>query len=183
MLERIYAYVDSTDGKLGQGDPARVGLRTLRGTLVAEIAALGGERRPFQELVSDPELFTNDSYAAHLQVLHILLNGEIYGRLSDNSLRILQNLADKNERVPLMQAAAARWVSDHYAHRFLVAIRQQISFPPDRLPSTQDRCTGWFTNQSNSLDILPCPEENRVHSGGDALFAIWVYTGMQPQVN
>lgn len=176
MLERLYSYGSAHNWTMGEGDATRTGLRTLRGTLVAEIAALGGERRPFDELIADPELFALDSYAAHLQVLHILLSGEIYGRLSDHSVQILATLADQNPMIPIMQAAAARWVGGQYAWKFLVAIRQQTLFPASHLPTSLDRCTNWITNQSNTTDLLPC-YPSRTHSGGDALFAMYIYTG------
>lgn len=176
MLERLYNYGNANNWTMGEGEITRTGLRTLRGTLVAEIAALGGERHPFDELINDPELFADSSYAAHLQVLHILLSGEIYGRLSDHSVQILATLADQNPDVPIMQAAASRWVGGQYAWKFLGAMRQQMMFPASHLPTTLDRCTNWITNESNPTDLLPCGP-SRTHSGGDALFAMYIFTG------
>jgi hypothetical protein len=180
LLQRIYDYAEVHGGTMGEGDATRTGIRTLRGTLTAEIAALGGASHPFQDLITDPELFANDGYQAHLQVLHLLLRGEIYGRLSDHSKDIIRSLADKNPDVPVMQAAAARWVDKSYNWKFIVSIRNQRLFPPTRLPTTSDRCLPWISNQTNPLDLIPCviPTGVRTHSGGDAIFAIWIYTGL-----
>lgn len=175
MLERMYSYGEENNWVMGEGDIARTGFRTLRGTLAAEIEALGGASRPGQELLADPQLLALDGYGAHLQALHILLRGEIYGQLSDWSRHQLRKLADSNPDSPLMNAAAARWSSIQYFDKYVAAARNRKYFPSDRLPTSSDRCIDWATQQKNPKDWAPCPEENRTHSGGDWLFALYIF--------
>lgn len=175
ILEDLYSYGEANSWVMGQGDIARTGLRTLRGTLAAAIHSLGGKYRPGDELLTDPQLIVKDGYEAHLQVLVLLLRGQIYGELSGYSRHILRGLADENPDSPIMQAAAARWVSDEYVEKFHRAARNVQYFPADRLPTSADRCIDWASNQKNPLDWAPCPEEGRVHSGGDLLFAMYIF--------
>ena len=174
ILEDLYEYGSKNNWVMGEGDPARTGFRTLRGTLVAAINALGGPKRPIAELFTDPQLITQSGFGAHLQALHILLRGEIYGRMSGWNKSKLKGLAAENPDSPLMQAAAARWVSSSYLDSFLKAASNTQYFPSDRLPTSADRCTDWATQQNNPRDWAPCPEENRIHSGGDLLYSLWI---------
>jgi len=174
ILQDMYSYGERNNWVMGEGDIARTGMRTLRGTLAAVIHALGGPYRPGDELLTDPQLIVKDGYEAHLQVLVLLLRGEIYGRLSDHSRHVLRGLADSNPNSPIMQAAAARWVHPDYYPRFLLASRSEQYFPSGRLPTSADRCIDWATHEKNPLDWAPCAEENRIHSGGDLLFALYI---------
>lgn len=174
MLQRLYSYGETHSWVMGAGDVTRTGLRTLRGTLAAAIHALGGPYRLDDELITDPQLIVKDGYEAHLQVLVLLLRGEIYGDLSAYSRQILRRLADGNPDSPIMQAAAARWVGQEYAPRFVAAARAEY-WPAGRLPTSDDRCGEWLT-QADDKDWQPCPSEGKIHSGGDILFAMHVYT-------
>lgn len=174
ILEQLYEYGSNNDWVMGEGDVARTGMRTLRGTLAAAIHALGGSRRIGEELLTDPQLIVKEGYEAHLQVLIILLRGEIYGELSTYSLHVIRGLADENPDSPIMQAAAARWVHSDYAARFLAAARNTQYFPAYRLPTSADRCIDWATQQNSPADWIPCPERGKIHSGGDLLFAMYV---------
>lgn len=173
IMENLWQYAADHGWQIGEGDQARTGLRTLRGTLAAEIRALGGESRPVDELVTDPQLIANDGYAAHLQIMHILLRGEIYGELSPWARHQIRTLADANPRSPIMQAAAARWIGGGYEDRFLAAARAPY-WPANRLPTSLDRCGDWLTAEDDK-DWLPC-DENEIFSGGDLLFATWIFT-------
>jgi hypothetical protein len=173
MLERLWQYAASHQWQIGEGDPARIGLRTLKGTLAAEIRNLGGAIRVADELVNDPQLLVNDGYAAHLQIMHILLRGDIYGKLSVWTLRQIRRLAEENPRSPIMQAAAARWIGSGFEQRFLTAARASY-WPANRLPTSADRCGDWLTAEDDK-DWLPC-DENETHSGGDLLFALWIFS-------
>jgi hypothetical protein len=45
------------------------------------------------------------------------------------------------------------------------------TFPNDRLPTSSDWCTDWYLSESpDGAGLVPCPERNRIHSGGDFLF-------------
>jgi hypothetical protein len=175
MLERMYQYGEQNNWVMGAGDIARTGFRTLRGTLAAEIHVLGGKHRPSDELLADPQVLALDGYGAHLQALHILLRGEIYGQLSNWSRHQLRKLADENPDSPLMNAAAARWIGGEYLQKYISAASNTTYFPADRLPTSADRCIDWATQQKNPKDWAPCPEENRIHSGGDWLFAAYIF--------
>lgn len=180
ILEDLYQYGEEHNWVMGAGDPARTGLRTLRGTLAAAIHKLGGPHRPAAELITDPQLVPKTGYEAHLQILSILLRGEIYGEIPQRHLFIISALAKNSPDSPIMQAAAARWLGGKYVERFLAAARNQTYFPTDRLPTSADRCIDWATQQKNPADWAPCPEEGREHSGGDLLFALYVFQLPRP---
>lgn len=175
ILEELYQYGEAHDWVMGEGDVARTGLRTLRGTLAAAIHKLGGPHRPAAELITDPQLVAKSGYEAHLQILGMLLRGEIYGELPQRQLVIIGQLASSNPDSPIMQAAAARWVGGKYVGKYTAAARNSTYFPNDRLATSADRCIDWATQQKNPADWAPCAEEGRVHSGGDWLFAAYVF--------
>jgi len=180
-LQDLYTYGEANNWKMGDGLPTRTGLRTLRSTLAVAIERLGGKPAGLvEELVVDPNIYTNENYAGHLQALHILLRGELYGELSSHSIGVLEELADINTDIPFFQAAAARWSGNiHYAQRFVETARNTKWFPSDGLPTSSDRCVSWFQDQLNPADLSPC-SGGRTHSGGDLLFAMYVYQGMRP---
>jgi hypothetical protein len=180
LLEDLYQYGEENNWVMGGGDIARTGMRTLRGTLAAAIHKLGGPHRPAAELITDPQLAPKTGYEAHLQILSILLRGEIYGEIPQRHLFIINSLATNSPDSPIMQAAAARWLGGKYVGRFLAAARNWTYFPADRLPTSADRCIDWATQQKNPADWAPCPEEGRIHSGGDLLFAMYVFQLPRP---
>jgi len=110
-----------------------------------------------------PVLSPETGYKAQLQVLFLMLREKVYGSLDSSAERLFDQLADQNPRNPLMQVAAGR--HDQAANILL------NEWPNGRLPTSSDWCTNWKLSEAPTGNGLkPCPEEGRVHSGGDLLF-------------
>lgn len=172
IVQAVTSYADTHGGQMGEGDEYRIGIRKpLYDTFRLLEHKLGG-REPGEWLPLF-EFTAQKGFAAHLQVLHIVLRAEIDGH--DMPLiqrQVLKQLAERSPNSPVMQAAAARWYSSKYWDRFLDAARNEQYWPHNRLPTSADRCIDWATQEQNPADWTPCPEEGRIHSGGDLLFAI-----------
>lgn len=174
--KRLLAYADDHNLEMGEGDEFRTGLRVnMYQTLTLLIAKLEGHAMA-GTLIPLPDLTAQTGYQAHLQVLHILLRGELTGDIGAYDRLIIQKLAEKNPDSPIMQAAAARWYSGDYWDNFLSAARNTQYFPNNRLPTSADRCIDWATQQANPADWAPCPTEGHTHSPGDWLFAVSIVT-------
>lgn len=170
--QRVRAYADAHGNTMGEGDEATTGLRLpLSQTYSLLIEKLGGPAH-VGVIAPLPDVAPLSGYQQHLQALHILLRGEIQGDISALQRWILCSLADKHPDSPLMQAAAAHWYSSTYWPKFLSAAMNERYFPTNRLPTSADRCTDWAVQQDNPADWVPCPKEQKTHSGGDFLFAV-----------
>lgn len=170
LAEGLWDYQAEHAGKLGEGDWTRIGIRwPLRATLSRLIESVGGPDHG-EQLVATLPLSAEDGFAGHLQMLHITLRGELYGFLSERSVSILESLAEENPDSPVMQAAAARWGVRGAYNRYLSAARNTRYWPPNRLPTSADRCLDWL-HTADDHDWEPCPSEGKTHSGGDWLFA------------
>ena len=179
MLERLYAYGEQNNWVMGEGLVSRTVMRPpLRATLAQMIWRLGGQHRPIISSVGDPWITTGiDGYQAHLQVLHILLRQEAYGRLSLAARRALESHYGREPRNPLFAAAAATigLIRPGDAERVLL---QSPHHFPDRLATSSDRCEEWTTQRDYSGSYEPCPEQGRTHSPGDWLFAYRILRGL-----
>lgn len=110
-----------------------------------------------------PMLSAGEGYRAHLQVLHYLIQQEIYGSSLITDEKIIEALAAENPNNPAIQLAAG---NGNAATRILLT-----KFPEGRLPTSSDWCGVWFNEQAqDAKGLIPCPEESNTHSGGDFLF-------------
>lgn len=115
-------------------------------------------------------------YQAHLQVVGILTEGELYGAISDSSLKALKSQADREPNNLLYRAADARYLEGD-----TTAVAQALlkKFPADRLPTSADWCTDYLYQRDETRkgkpnnDWLPCPEEGHTFAGTDFLIAAW----------
>jgi hypothetical protein len=166
-LQALYDYGEERNWIMGEGDSARINLRLgLQTTLEAAIRRLKGDRLPLIEL-ADPFLGSPTGYEAHLQVLHILLRGEIYGSLSQSTAGKLLEQHKRQPRNPLFAYASARYVTGDYA----LAERLLLGgiWPLDRLATSEDYCSPWPIERDDGADWLPC-NQGKLHSNGDWLF-------------
>jgi len=112
-----------------------------------------------------PEVFARlaPGFGRHLQVVHILLRGEVTGQLSAQSIKRLEEYYEEESSNILFQAANGVWV-DRSTH---VDISH---YPKDRLATTGDWCEAWPPQRSaDDSGREPC-RKGKIHSGGEILF-------------
>lgn len=179
LLEQTFAYGKAHGWVMGPGVLSRTFMpTTLRGQYARAIRALGGtEHKPE---VSYDQVWTPGltGYEAHLQVTSILTYGRTFGGVTDVGLARLREHRFRQPRNPFYAAAYWRYSGDEAAAaEARESLRNAQWFPPDRLPTSADRCDPWMIQRDDGPDWLPCPDEARTHSGGDFLLAHAVLTG------
>lgn len=114
-------------------------------------------------------------YQRHLEVLQILLSGELDSSISDAALQRLRKHDAEQPRNPLFAAARAL-----YDGLPLAEVDARLgAWPSDRLPQSSDWCSSWRTEvEDGSSGALPCGD-GRTHSGGEVLFIRRVLWGPQ----
>lgn len=136
---------------------------------------LGGQAgHPFRsenEDNSDDALPVNTGFRAHLDVLRILLNGRVYGAITDAEKSLLKSQAERQPSNALYVAAYEKYNGGTKAHGLLL---DKAHFPGDRLPTNAEHCQNYlFSRDQESDDWKPCAEA-REHDGTDFVFAAWV---------
>lgn len=118
-------------------------------------------------------------FQAHLRVLSILGEGELYGGISDISLKQLASQASREDQNALYEGAEALYTDGDMSRAADLWLKY---CPLDRLPTTADYCTDYLFQRdykrdgSVNKDWLPCDEKKgvRPHPGVDCAFAAWV---------
>lgn len=170
-LKAIHQYGEEHDWIMGEGVISRTAFGFgLQSTLGAAIRKLEGKSLGGIVEISDPWLPGATDFEAHLQVLHILLRGEIYGSLSDSAINRLKQQSSRQPKNPLFQYARARWVDGDYSSAEQALL--QGPWPGDRLGTELDYCTPWVIERDYGPNWFPCEQvsENKRHSSGDWLF-------------
>jgi len=125
---------------------------------------------------SDDVFVLNKGFEAHLDVLRILLKGNLYGEISAIDLSILKA---QSERVPsnaLFQAAYHKYLGDNQT--VAIALLKSAEYHPENaLPTTENRCSGYIYQRDFGDDWKPCAG-NRTHDGTDFLITYAVVTGI-----
>lgn len=174
LAEEMWTYGKKHGWIMGDGDPARIYLTPgLQATLAEIIFQLGGKNYWFSRNM--PQVWSKglDGYQLHLEVLHILLRGELLGHITSP---MKESILDMTTRYPenlLFTVVKARFSQDQWGASFngtLAAVGLQEAdhlWPNDRLPTDADRSSHWlFENNDLSKGSNP----NRVHTGGDLVF-------------
>jgi hypothetical protein len=171
LLDRLYHYGKENNWKMGDGSLSRIYLTpVMQKTLALAIEKLGGESYP-ESTINDSiewKIGGQKGFEAHLMVLHVLLRGDIlgkitkdqnkrlseqYGRVSDSGLNCyIYGLFNRDSHLP-----------ESYS------LTDDPKFPNDRLPTSNDRCTPWVWER-DPKDWVPCSEQKKIHTGGDFLF-------------
>jgi hypothetical protein len=116
-------------------------------------------------------------YRGHLQVLSILFDASLDGKISKYQLEILKSLVRKNPNNALYQAALHRFLDgdQRIAVRLLL---DETKFPKNNLPTTKNYCTHYlyqrdeFEGQNINSDWVPCPgNSEETYDAIDFLFA------------
>lgn len=130
----------------------------------------------------DDSLFGKTGFEAHLAVLGVLIEGEIYGAISDISKKELKTQAKREDQNALYQAAHALYESGDMNTAADLWLDQ---CPAGRLPNNhQDYCTSYRYQRDRikdgniNPDWLPCPGETyHEHPGVDCAFAAHLILG------
>lgn len=167
VAQALMEYMIKNDYIIGRGPLSRTLMTpSILGTLNDMIVAMGGDAYavPSGYVWSDKAR----GFEAHLQVLHILLIGEIHGEIDTT---MLERLEEHYERVPenALFSFAYHKYTDGDQSETVNALLIEVYFPRDRLPSSLDRCEEWLYQREPGADWEPC-DEGRTHSGGELLF-------------
>jgi hypothetical protein len=116
-------------------------------------------------------------FQAHLEVIRIWLEGEIYGAITDTQLKKLEAYAKRESENALFLAIYAKYSSGDFSS----ALKALERFPAGRLPNSSDHKTEYLYQRamkkpdgSVNPDWLPAPETGEIFSGTDYNFVIHV---------
>jgi hypothetical protein len=169
IVTDLFQYGRRNDWVMGKGSPSRTALSPLMiNTIIRIIQKLDGKAWPY----ISPEIWpkVEPGYQRHIQTLHLLLRGEVMGKLSGQAVdRLKANYEDEPHNI-LFQAAHNLWIEE---------TEIDIShYPTDRLPSYNDWHDIWPPQRSaDDSGRLP-GTEYRVHSGGEIIFIFGTLQGL-----
>jgi hypothetical protein len=169
LLESTWQHLERNNFVAGEGERSRTQVNpVLLGTLAQLIHRLGG---PDRAVRLTPAVWAPvDGYERHLQVMHVMLRWEA-GLESLVAAAAIKRAYEQDKQNVLFGAAYARigGLSPYLAEKKLLESKWHF---PDRLATSSDRCEEWVTQRNpNDIGLLPCPEQGRIHSPGDWLFA------------
>lgn len=169
VAEELFSYGRSNSWIMGQGDVSRIYFTpALQATLAEIIFRLGGpNHRAYRGM---PQIHaSNVGFAAHLDVLVILLRGEMLGRIPAASFNILASHFNRNPRNPLFCYAFHRFYDGDHDDT-TAALMDEAIFPNNRLPTNADRAEPWINQRDPGPDWEPETGAVKIHSGGDFVF-------------
>jgi hypothetical protein len=120
-----------------------------------------------------------DDFEAHLEVLKIWLEGEIYGAITDTQLMKLEGYAKRESENALFLAVYAKYSNGDFSN----SLKSLERFPAGRLPNSSDWATEYLYQRSMmrdgapNKDWKPGPDASEVFSGTDYNFVIYVISG------
>lgn len=108
-------------------------------------------------------------YAAHIQVLHVLLRDLIDGNDPSTNQIILQQ-AVREPMNPLFNIATGNYQAA------IDVLSNGSLFPEDRLPTSKERRESWLPQRDFGTDWFPANGPAVEHHGGDFIFCYWLMT-------
>ena len=105
-------------------------------------------------------------YAAHIQVLHVLLRCIIDNK-DPRDNQILLSQAVREPLNPLFNIAVGNY------QKALDTLQNTALWPSDRLPNAKDRKESWLPQRDFGEDWFPA-KSNEIHHGGDYIFCYWL---------
>jgi hypothetical protein len=121
----------------------------------------------------------NTGFRAHLDVLHILLSGSVFGALTDSEVETLKKQAKRQPRNALFQAAYHLY-TDGDQTIATELLMDESHFPNDKLPTNHDNhCTEYlYQRDDEPKDWSPCADGKlEEYSGTDLAFAVSIIDG------
>lgn len=168
VLEDLKQNLVANRGVFGESDGSLDGQSrvlftpTLAGVLYRLLAALGGERSAVR-FVPDLANPVPRGFQRHLHALSLALRQEAGETLSDAARGVLELYKSEDPKNPLFPAVLGEKA---LAEKLLTE-----GWPQGRLPTGADWCSIWKLERAdNDSSLSPCPEKQKVHSGGDFLF-------------
>lgn len=174
ISDGIISYADSHAGIMGEGPVSRVWLTPqLRDTAEGVSLRIRG-----QNWSPGPAFFPSglSGFRSHIQTLHVLLRGELLGRVTSCELDRIREHSARADRNPLYQYARARYITGDYAPVWRLLADDSL-WPQDRLPSSDDRCEENLNQRDWGPDWMPCPNRRELYSGVDLLFVVGLMNG------
>lgn len=174
IMEGIWDYGVSHGWKMGE-DSNPLDTRTiftpgLVGLTASLIYHLGGADHGERHI---PQIYSTDpGFVSHLTLLHLYMNGEMVGSLTDSELHTVDKILEHMGNNPLPQALRSKYTDGNQS----TAVRLLLNiWPEGRLPTGLDWSTEWRTQRSDS-EIHPGTSATP-HSGGDFLFVALIILG------
>lgn len=181
LAERMWDYGVRHNWIMGQG--VQEGLSRIYFTpsnismLARLIYALGGEDHSARHIPL--VFFKNSGFEAHLDVLNILLNAEMSGKIAPLHLEILKYQNSKNPKNALYNYAYHRYTDGNYSKAYDTLLNTAL-FPSDRLPTTEDRYSDYLWARDEGPDWYPRTSDRpqRDHEGVDFIFVATLILGL-----
>lgn len=184
-LERIKKYGEEHDWVMGAGLLSRTYFTpVMRWQLDALIKHLSPPAL-FVWFTEDPEgnsIFTKPGFEGHLHVLKIMLNGMMYGAISEVELFILRQYTLDNPSNALYQALYHKYKDGDQSAAISILFDTSL-FPDSGLPQDSDRYAHYLWQRDFGDDWRPCTVEGErkcegvTHAGVDFLLAAKVAMG------
>lgn len=159
---------------MGEGLPSRIYFTPgLQATLAEIIFKLGGKNHLLARSLPQTWTGSNTGYQAHLEILHIMLRGELYGYITSPMLKSLKDMGvSLKGKNTLNTIALSRYTKRDLTPYHKTALNDVLSeqyWPNDRLPTESDRKTRWIPEMEIDGN-LPGKDSAKEFSGGDLLF-------------
>ena len=175
-ITRFRTYVKANNYVMGRPTDTAEGLSrvVMSPTLIALMEKLYSKltllpEEPAPTEVVDIIPVITDGFQAHLDILSIWLGGELNGKISDSDQYILTEQA-KRQPFNALFLAVQHLYKDGDQTAALQLLSDEVLFPADRLPGSQDRCEEYIYQRDRGDDWDPC-EEGKTHDGVDFIFA------------
>lgn len=176
VAQDLFEYGKSTDWIMGDGDISRIYFTpALQSTLAEMIYRLGGDNKIVYRSI--PQVNTqNVNFAAHLDMLHILLRAEMIGSIEANALTIVKYNYKRSPKNAFYSYVYHKY-TDGNQQETIGILLDELVFPSMQLPSTANYCTEWRWQRDPGSDWEPCLEAEKTHSGSDFLFVAKLVLG------
>jgi len=180
-VEKALEYPKNNSNNIGESDGSiegnsRIKLSpTLKATLCEMRERLGGKNDKVCRAV--PQVWGPATGSdAHLNVLHMLLRGKMFGAINDYTMGFLNKYIDDSPENGLFQAVKAKFTDGDC--RTALATLKPKWFPPDKFPTSSDRCTAnLWQHTMRPGNVEPCPEEKKKHPAVDFRLVVRICGG------
>jgi len=171
MAESLFSYGVEHFWIMGEGAASRIYFTPALQSVLAEIIYKLGGYNHYVYRALPQAYFKNTDFEAHLDILLILLKGELLNAVSDTEKDIIEHQRTRMPGNPLFQYAYHKYFDGDQGDTINLLLNTKY-FPADRLPTTHDRCESWILQRDMGDDWVPCrtDEVPIIHSGGDFLF-------------
>ena len=191
IINDLWAYGENNGWVMGEGDfTATFFTPAMQSILARVMYELGGDDHYVIRSIPIklPEIFNHKvivnsgrpvGFQAHLEVLGILLVGEVEGGLAAGLVAILKHHADRQPENALFLYGYDKHATGDYKDAIAI-LNSETLFPSSRLPTRKDHAEDWLWQRDFGADWLPSedPSDQREElTGGDFLFVAALILG------